>query len=73
MDLEDDEFLQTAVSDFARTRRKKRLMLIGSALLIFALGFLAGASYQYQIPTLTFELPAGAPSQADSPYQLLSS
>ena len=60
-DLENDIFLQTAVRDFARARRIKRLQLVVGAILIFALGFLAGTSYQYQSPTFIVELPASAP------------
>ena len=56
MDLDNDEFLQAAVSDFTRSRRTRRLQLFGAALLIFALGFLAGASFQYQTATITIDL-----------------
>jgi hypothetical protein len=60
-DLHNDEFLQSAVSDFTRTRRLRLLQLSVGAMLIFAFGFLAGASYQYQTQTITLEFRESTP------------
>ena len=58
MELEDDEFLQGALSDFARTRRIRLLQLIGASILIFATGVLVGMSIKYEAVEITVEVPA---------------
>jgi hypothetical protein len=61
--MDNDIDLRVALSDFARTRRIRRIQLLVAAVLLFGLGFLAGASYQYQGPSFIVELPAGAPER----------
>jgi hypothetical protein len=60
-DLENDEFLKSAISDFTRSRRIRTLRLALGAILIFGFGFLAGASYQYQAQTITVEFRESTP------------
>jgi hypothetical protein len=64
--MDDDIDVQMALNDFARTRRIRMIQLILGSLLIFALGFLAGASFQNQGPTFTVDLPAAAPPEQES-------
>lgn len=65
--MDNDEFLQTALSGFARTQRIRRLRLIIGGLLIFAAGVLLGAWMAYQPVHITFEVPAAAPPEASAP------
>ena len=58
MELEDDEFLQGALSSFARARRIRMLQLIGASILIFSAGVLVGMSIKYETVEITVEVPA---------------
>ena len=65
--LEDDECLQTALSDFARTRRIRRLQLICGSMVIFGVGVLVGMSIAYDPVQISVELPAAAPVEPETP------
>lgn len=67
MDLEKDEFLQNALSDFARTQRLRRLQLICAGLLIFAIGVAAGVWIGYRPVNVTLEVPAMTLPKSSNP------
>lgn len=59
MKLEDDQFLQSAIYDFARAQRTRWLQVAVLCLLIFPIGVAVGMSINYEIVEINVEIPAG--------------
>ena len=70
--MDNDEYLQNALSDFARTQRIRRLRLICFGLLIFATGVLLGAWIAYEPVHVILEVPTTAPLESSPPSDTIT-